>query len=100
VNDIRDLICNGDLLNRAFVFPNASLSDNIKAQLCNLTRAQFTELYDISTVNSTYNRMSYNRGVMVFNATFNNISVILWRSVLLVEETGVSGEDHRHAASH
>jgi hypothetical protein len=25
---------------------------------------------------------------MVFNATFNNISVILWRSVLLVEETG------------
>jgi hypothetical protein len=25
-------------------------------------------------------------GFMVFNATFNNISVILWRSVLLVEE--------------
>jgi hypothetical protein len=32
--------------------------------------------------------------VMVFNATFNNISVILWRSVLLVEETGVPGENH------
>ena len=30
--------------------------------------------------------------VIVFNATFNNISVILWRSVLLVKETGVSGE--------
>jgi hypothetical protein len=27
--------------------------------------------------------------VMVFNVTFNNISVILWQSVLLVEETGV-----------
>jgi len=26
---------------------------------------------------------------MVFNATFNNISVISWRSVLLVEETRV-----------
>jgi hypothetical protein len=25
---------------------------------------------------------------MVFNATFNNISVLSWRSVLLVEETG------------
>jgi hypothetical protein len=37
--------------------------------------------------------------VMVFNATFNNISVISWRSVLLVDETGVSGENHRHAAS-
>jgi len=31
---------------------------------------------------------------MVFNATFNNISVISWRSVLLVEESGVPGENH------
>ena len=30
--------------------------------------------------------------VMMFNATFNNISDISWRSVLLVEETGVPGE--------
>jgi hypothetical protein len=29
---------------------------------------------------------------MVFNATFNNISVISWRSVLLVQETGVPRE--------
>ena len=29
--------------------------------------------------------------LMVFNATFNNISVISWQSVLLVEETGVFG---------
>ena len=28
---------------------------------------------------------------MVFNTTFNNISVILWLSVLLMEETGVPG---------
>jgi hypothetical protein len=27
--------------------------------------------------------------IMVFNATFNHISVISWQSVLLVEETGV-----------
>jgi hypothetical protein len=31
---------------------------------------------------------------MVFNATFNNISVISWQSVLLVEENGVPGENH------
>jgi hypothetical protein len=37
--------------------------------------------------------------VMVFNATFNNISVISWRSVLLVGDTGVPGENHRPAAS-
>jgi hypothetical protein len=40
--------------------------------------------------------------VMVFNVTFNdnNISVILWLSVLLVEETGVPGEIYRPVASH
>ena len=37
---------------------------------------------------------------MVFNDTFNNISVISWRSVLLVEETGVPRENNRPVASH
>ena len=32
--------------------------------------------------------------LMVINATFNNISVISWRSVLLMEETGGLGENH------
>ena len=38
--------------------------------------------------------------LMVFNATFNNISVISWRSVLLVEEMGAPGENHRPVLSH
>ena len=37
---------------------------------------------------------------MVFNATFKKFSVIQWWSVLLVEETGVPGENHRPVASH
>ena len=37
---------------------------------------------------------------MVVNATFNNISAISWRSVSLVEETAVPGENHRPVASH
>ena len=37
---------------------------------------------------------------MVFNATFNNIWEISWRLVLLVEETGVPGENNRPVASH
>jgi len=37
---------------------------------------------------------------MVFNANFNNISVISWRSVLLLEETGVPGKNHRPTAIH
>jgi hypothetical protein len=36
---------------------------------------------------------------MMFNATFNNISVISWRSVLLVEETGAFGEIQRPVES-
>jgi hypothetical protein len=38
--------------------------------------------------------------VMLFMATFYNISVISWQSVLLFEETGVPGENHWPAASH
>ena len=39
---------------------------------------------------------------MVFNATFNNISVISWRSVLLVEETGENQvtANHYHIMLH
>jgi len=37
---------------------------------------------------------------MVFNATFNNFSIISWRLALLVEETAVPGENHRPVASH
>ena len=36
---------------------------------------------------------------MVFNALFNNISIISWRSVLLVEETG-GPDENRPVSSH
>jgi hypothetical protein len=38
--------------------------------------------------------------VMVLNATFNNISAISWRLILLMEETGVPEENYRPAAGH
>ena len=57
-----------------------------------------------------YSRSAYNKiqkslikvwfGFTVFNATFNNISVISWQSVLMVEETGEPWENHRPVASH
>ena len=37
---------------------------------------------------------------MVFNAPFNNISAISWRSVLLVEQTGVFGVSNRPPVCH
>ena len=48
-----------------------------------------------------YGENKFNRGeVVVFNATFNNISVIKWPSVLLVEETRIHWKNHRQAWSH
>ena len=56
--------------------------------------------------------ISYKMGIIIkisvwcklFNTTFNNISVILWQSVLLVEEIGVltnvvSGTPHHERGS-
>ena len=37
---------------------------------------------------------------MLLNATFNNISVILWWSILLMEETGIPRENNWPVASH
>ena len=37
---------------------------------------------------------------MVFNATSNDISVVSWRSVLLLKEIRVPVENHRPVASH
>ena len=42
----------------------------------------------------------YGRWFMVFNDPFSKLSVISWRSVLFVKETGVQGENHRPVASH
>ena len=54
----------------------------------------------IKTVNMLHIAKRLGIRVMVFNATFNNISVISWRSVLLVEETGVLGKNYRPTVSH
>ena len=66
-----------------------------------LMRKQFI-MQVISLMVGTYLYIGIYRGymIMVYNATINNISVISWRSVLLVEKTGVPGDNHRPVASH
>ena len=56
----------------------------------------------VNTISKCSNQNCYSLlvGLMEFNANFNNISVISWRSVLLVEETGVPRENHLPVASH
>ena len=54
---------------------------------------RFISIYPHFRLNPCKNKGAMAR-VMVFNATFNNISVLTWRSVLLVKG------NHRTAASH
>ena len=68
---------------------------NIAKKACN---THIPKPYSLRVPNKPEFRTSYQFKVwfrfMVFNATFNNISVILWWSVLLVEETEVPRENH------
>jgi hypothetical protein len=48
----------------------------------------------------TYLNCILGLALLCLTPLFNNISVISWRSVLLVEETGGPGENHRPAANH
>ena len=53
-------------------------------------------LYSPNNVYVSWDGGGGNR-VMVFNVTFNNISVISKQSVVLVKETEVPGENHKPA---
>jgi hypothetical protein len=57
-------------------------------------------LIKVTTVVILYNVKVIRVRVIVFSATLSNILAISWWSVLLVEETGVPGENHRTAGSH
>jgi hypothetical protein len=54
----------------------------------------FSRNFNVFSVVSQKKRNFWVGYFMVFNATFNNISVITWWSVLLMEETRVPGENH------
>ena len=59
------------------------------------------DVYCIINIYHTFKRHDMLHFIfMVFNATFKNISVISWLSVLLVEETGGPGDNYRFVASH
>ena len=72
---------------------NNDLQNSIKK-----TKDRATRTPQTTGMNSGAKRIKV-RGVkvMVFNATFSNISVLSWPSVLLVVKTG---ENHQPVASH
>ena len=52
-------------------------------------------LNKLRSIDQSINDMQHiTESCMVFNAPFNNISALLWQSVLLVEETGGPRENH------
>ena len=58
--------------------------------LCDTISPLLTTFYiykEVLSVNVNYAEEETGYGFMVFNATFNSISVISWRSVLMMEET-------------
>jgi len=65
-----------------------------------VTSVQFNCSKNIEEATRDICMMNYRGRGMVFNATFNNVSAISWRSVLLVEETVVPRENYQPAASH
>jgi hypothetical protein len=75
-----------------FSWPSWSYGSWIYNYLCN----QCLEFIEVVLKKEKMVRMM----VMVLNATFNNISVISWRSVLLVTETGESEENQNSNSQH
>ena len=88
---------------------NTSINQTVFTMLCTVKflkhawkNSHANKLNDITNITIAYyiHVLSIKVRAMVFNATFNNISTISWWSVLLMEETGGPGENHRPAASH
>ena len=54
----------------------------------------FYPTYSDACNNLKYNQNCIGLWLIVFNATFNNISAVSCQSVLLIKETQVPGENH------
>jgi hypothetical protein len=63
--------------------------------LCNKVCQWLAAGWIISSRTNSQSTMWLVGWLMVFNATFNNISVWSWWSVSLVKETGIPGEKHQ-----
>ena len=70
--------------------------------LCSLLLQEimyFVNVFSSNLLNLIIGFQMYNKRVKEFNASLNNVSVLSWRSVSLVEETGVPGiKPHRPVA--
>jgi hypothetical protein len=77
--------------------PMQSVMVHITTNVVSSNTADWRDVLDITLCDKIWLKCCDQTAVgfrfMMFNATFNNISAISWRSVLLVKETGVPGEN-------
>jgi hypothetical protein len=72
---------------------------NVKYEFWYLSNFSYTPVPNFTTKNNAI-PVTIDVCLMMRNATVNDISDMSWRSVLLVEEIGGPGENHRPVASH
>jgi hypothetical protein len=65
-----------------------------KSYCCHAVRVKFIYYYEGK--HSPSIKLNSRCRFWCFNAIFSNISAISWRPVLVLDETGVPGENHRH----
>ena len=82
-----------DVLNYVFTLLSHTKTFINSCQLIEDMLQSKRQVLDLHRI-SKYNLIGWLVGFMVFNATFNNISVISWPSDLLMEGTGGPGENH------
>ena len=78
---------------------NTKISDKILKIIVQYKYLYVVNKYECISFNEQLLTSDNSRGIMVFDATFNNDSVISKRSVLLKDETRVHGENHRPAVN-
>ena len=77
-----------------------NISNHFSLHILKNTKNTITYVNGNPGIDRTFRKYSCFRfWFMVLDATHNNISVISWRSVLLMEETRVPEENHRPVTS-
>ena len=74
----------------------------MNGRLPDMTPHVMFDVISVLSKNIIQKKSNFNYSVRftVFNTIFNNISVISWRLVLLIEKTRILKDNHRPAASH
>ena len=86
------------LLKVVIYFSKIYLLREISLALCNICNMNAIFPFDLFMIYDLYTKMIW-FWFLVFNPTFSNSSPISWRLVLVAEEAGVPGENHRPRAS-